>query len=325
MISSKNWLRIGYWNIHNVFNDGIAKTEDENVLNTINRHDIFCLSEIHCAESDVPNVEGYGCFKICRGVSKRINRYFGGIAVYYKKSIRKGIKFIKCETDFIWLKLCKTFLGIEQDVYVCLAYIPPEYDNYYKNRGIDSVSLIENEIIKLEGQGSIILMGDINARTGNSFDYIKDDCDKGIDIDWYRPDFMSVDRTSEDRMKPCTRGNKLLQLCKSARLRILNGRTIGDACGLFTCFKENGNSVIDYMLTNEENVKNIAYFQVGNFDGSISDHCFISSAIRINQTHLSFESSDGNVRTPFPVMCICGIKIVFLVFKQHLTIRILNA
>ena len=43
-------------------------------------------------------------------------------------------------------------------------------------------------------------------------------------------------------------GRKLLSLCKTTGLRILNGRHEGDKVGNFTFFGANGMSLIDYLL-----------------------------------------------------------------------------
>lgn len=281
---NKSWLKIGYWNIKGLkCNDQGLKTEDDDVLNIILNHDIMCLTEVHCGDSDIPKIDGYDCFKMCRGLNKRINRYFGGIAIYYRSCIRKGIKFLRTDTDFVWLKLCKHFFGLKKDIYLCLIYIPPESSPYYKTRGLDSLALIEEEIVKVNNEGSVILMGDLNARTSNVLDYIKDDNDFGIeDMSWYTVDNISIDRVSEDNISPCTRGKKLLDLCKSTRLRILNGRILGDSFGSYTCFQHNGSSVVDYLITNEDNIHNIAYFQVCDFVGTASDHCCLSTGLRLN-------------------------------------------
>ncbi len=99
-------------------------------------------------------------------------------------------------------------------------------------------------------------------------------------------------------------------------MRILNGRSIGDSFGSYTCFKERGCSVVDYMLTDEENITNIAYFEVGKFDGSISDHCYISSGLRIGQTNF-IKNVNVHAASPFPsrfvwnTNCITAYQSVF--------------
>jgi hypothetical protein len=44
------------------------------------------------------------------------------------------------------------------------------------------------------------------------------------------------------------RGRPLLELCVTTKMRILNGRVIGDLFGKYTCHKPTGSSVVDYSL-----------------------------------------------------------------------------
>ena len=90
----KHWMKIGYWNIHGLFYNGESKLGEDEVLNCVKKHDIMCLSEVHCSDSSISNIDGFNCFKLCRGLNKRINRYFGGVVIYYRKEIRDGIKFL---------------------------------------------------------------------------------------------------------------------------------------------------------------------------------------------------------------------------------------
>ena len=73
---------------------------------------------------------------------------------------------------------------------------------------------------------------------------------------------------------------KIFDICISSKLRIVNGRKAGDALGRFTCHKPMGSSVVDYVIVNENILKNILYFHVNSFKGYLSDHCCISWAIK---------------------------------------------
>lgn len=92
-------------------------------------------------------------------------------------------------------------------------------------------------------------MGDLNARTAVAPNYIMDDfiapendnelyihvCDKVLK------------RYSEEKAKNSF-GTMILDMCKSLKLRIVNGRLHSDAkVGKSTCETELGSSVIDYM------------------------------------------------------------------------------
>ena len=51
--------------------------------------------------------------------------------------------------------------------------------------------------------------------------------------------------------------------------------------GSYTCFKYNGNSVVDYLLTSASLFQQISYFKVGDFLPWLSDHCPIHFTIEI--------------------------------------------
>ena len=94
MRTYKHELTICSWNIQGVNN----KLEDESVLQQIMRHDIICLLETHCKETQELAIEGYQGHQIIRPKLRKAKRHSGGISVFVKKEIRKGIKFLKSET-----------------------------------------------------------------------------------------------------------------------------------------------------------------------------------------------------------------------------------
>ena len=169
------------------------KLQDREFLKNICENDIICLSEIHTGFEEDINIEGYHCFKLCRPQNKKIKRFFGGIAIYYKISLKEGIKFLEHKNDdYVWFKLSKISFGLPEDVFMCYAYIPPENSSYYKARGQDTLSFIEDDIQKFSDKGSVFLCGDLNSRTGCEPDYIaedyisdedRDNCIYEIDLD----------------------------------------------------------------------------------------------------------------------------------------------
>ena len=71
------------------------------------------------------------------------------------------------------------------------------------------------------------------------------------------------------------------EFCIPSRLRILNGRTLGDLYGKFTCQKPTGASVVDYFIASEELLKDIIYFHVHPFLPIFSDcHSKISMSFK---------------------------------------------
>ena len=116
-------------------------------------------------------------------------------------------------------------------------------------------------------------MGDMNARTRGYEDVAQD-----YDIE----EFQSLPVTLKCQNKPLRNnqdkkgnnyGKKLIELCQATNSYILNGRTLGDLQGKYTCYEKNGCSTVDYAIANDALSKYVKYFYVSN--PSISDHCDI--------------------------------------------------
>ena len=232
--ATENIIKFAYWNVQGLrISDNCRKIDDPRFINAVRKHDIICLAETHCEESDIITVEGYKCFQICRTKSKKINRCFGGIAILYKENLKDGIKFLgHGNNDYVWVKLSKHFFGISQDMYVCVAYIPPEYSPYYRCRGENALDLIEKDMIMYNGAGQMSLAGDVIARTKNEQDFIQSDSlHDEIENAFYEVDENLRRRNSQDLTNSCPRGKRLLELCTSTQLRIMNGYCIGDTMG----------------------------------------------------------------------------------------------
>ena len=91
----------------------------------------------------------------------------------------------------------------------------------------------ESEVIEFSTKGSILISGDMNARTGMLCDYVRNDSDIPIPFPLsYIIDEDEFQRTSMD-LSTNVQGRNLLDLCISNRLRILNGRHNGDSQGRY--------------------------------------------------------------------------------------------
>ena len=78
----------------------------------------------------------------------------------------------------------------------------------------------------------------------------------------------------------------MIDLCISSRIRILNGRCIGDSYGQFTCQKRAGASVVDYAILSEELLNEIVYFHLHPFKPMFSDcHSKISLNLKASFTN----------------------------------------
>ena len=70
---------------------------------------------------------------------------------------------------------------------------------------------------------------------------------------------------------------QLPQICITLKLRILNGRMLGDSNGNFTCFKYNGTHVVNYIIMSEDLIQQILNCKASNVIPCLSDcHCKVS-------------------------------------------------
>ncbi|VDI81224.1 Hypothetical predicted protein [Mytilus galloprovincialis] len=131
--------------------------------------------------------------------------------------------------------------------------------------------------------GDIIIQGDFNAYTNTQLDFIEfDNVTELVNLDdsEYHPDRV-LSRNNLDHKHTNNSGKLLLNMCKEAKIRILNGRTIDDLNGQPTCITYNGSSVVDCTFISEELIDSIGYFVVHDFT-SLSNHRPISCAMFAN-------------------------------------------
>ncbi|VDI81974.1 Hypothetical predicted protein [Mytilus galloprovincialis] len=265
-------LNIGFWNTHGL---NSHKIEDVDFVTYVNSFEI--VGFVETLVSDSPgNLPDFSMpFTVKPIKRKRKGRASGGIAVYCKPHIRKGVKEIKRSKFSLWLKLDKQILGLSYTVYLCFCYIKP-----YMNKDDSELifTQLQNEIMQFKHQGEILICGDFNARTGGLQDYIQNDDGNENFIDCpvpinYSPDIPLV-RRQMDREKNI-HGTLLVSLCKDLQLRLLNGRFLGDSLGFFTFYNSNGQSTVDYMLTTPNLFYCVQHFIVRS-PVELSDHCLLS-------------------------------------------------
>ncbi|CAG2240181.1 unnamed protein product [Mytilus edulis] len=134
--------------------------------------------------------------------------------------------------------------------------------------------------------------GDLNARVSNHLDFISDENNIHDDLLNLLPDDYLGDshiyRNSLDKvLNP--HGKQLIDLCIASRLRILNGRFVGDLFGNVTCYKHNGSSTVDYALSDMDLMSSIEYFYIGE-PTYLSDHVPISVILKCNICHTEHKS-----------------------------------
>ena len=116
---------------------------------------------------------------------------------------------------------------------------------------------------------NLVLTGDFNARTGDQNHLLVES-----DVDTGRPGSKPSSyspRTTQDKHQPNSRGSLLLNLLSETNTTILNGNTLGDIGGKFTCIKYNGSSVVDYTAVSPQVLDLVSSFRVQDLN-SFSDH-----------------------------------------------------
>ena len=144
-------------------------------------------------------------------------------------------------------------------------------------------------------------MGDFNARTSTVSDLVAGDkCDRISPLRDVHLDENVLCRNSEDQgSRVCSHGNQLLEMCRSANLKISNGRTVGDQDGRYTCHTYNGSSLVDYILVSGETLEKVRYLKVKDLIGTLTDHCLVSMGIAM-PSRLEVKTYDHTGYRPVP-------------------------
>lgn len=187
-----------------------------------------------------------------RPESLNSKRGHGGICLFYKSNLKIGISLLETDPNgLIWIKLCKNFFGLTDDLYVCFIHISPSNPVYYVSHDTGFYAVLEEHVSKHMKYGKVSVIGDLNAMCGERLDYIltpnqfscfvplAESCPHDLNLQDL-PVRCTMDKTVNSS------GLKLLQLWQSSSLMIVHGR-IGDNAdtGNFTFMSSNGSSLID--------------------------------------------------------------------------------
>ena len=242
---------------------------------------IICLQETKEAV-EIPN---YECFN-----SNRTSSRSGGLLIGVHRSLEKHYKKIEVECDDIQaIVISKSITSLDKNLLLINVYDSQENSSFKKNRrklgySDNTLDILMHFIGEHIGQYEILIVGDFNARTGlenyipskeNFRNNKKTNCCKQV-------------RGSRDDMIN-ERGKKLLDLICSSNLTILNGSTIGDILGEYTCYQYNGCSVVDYMITTQKVKEEVEYFNIQQFS-PLSDHRPMVCCLKAYATKISSEN-----------------------------------
>ena len=243
-----------------------SKFDDPEFSKIIENSQFACLQEIR----QPVTFPGYRVYN-----NTRIDDKYGGVCIMIHNSISRGVKRVQPPTDdVIACKLDRTFFGLNDDLYLINAYIKPAYTSSKNSNfsGLETLTALDDFITTLKNKGDVIICGDFNARVANERDFILND-QSGMESfvplpDDYIPQTLR-NRNSKDKITNSFK-KPFLNLLINKKLHLLNGRTLGDSIGDFTCIKHNGASVVDYFVISQ-NLKYVNHMSVQPFT-CFSDH-----------------------------------------------------
>ena len=266
------------WNLNDakMKNEGL-KTKLADFTKIIDGNHIVCLQETKMAVK----IADYRCHN-----SNRKNSRSGGVCICVKNNLSKGTSLINTDVsdDIVAIKLKKSFFGFEQDIALINVYDSQDQSSYKKNKLHDPTTTIEhvNQIISSITIGTkIILLGDFNARSASGSDILDTHFDPQNIINSHNNVHDSIPPRTNKDTKMNSKGRPFLDAIQTNELVILNGRTLGDIFGEFTCYQHNGSSTVDYICVSPELYPHVSKFEVKNLS-HISDHCAISATIKID-------------------------------------------
>ena len=276
-------LRFSLLNVQGLVSRRTNKLKSSELLNIFESSDLVLLTETWTDDFSDISVNHFEHFALNRKhIKAGSRRNSGGVILYIRnKFVSKDTLVFTSEDDFLWVKIDKSVLSSERDLYVCLCYVIPDgssrqsmvESNIFDRLG-DSVVHIED---KAQNNCSLLICGDMNAHTSVNPDFVVDDDPVHVSVlpDEYTPD-IELPRFSEHRGHVNNNGLFLLDFCKQTGMRIMNGRVGEDyGIGRYTFVGSRGSSVVDYILSSQDLFTNISHFKVHD-PNILSDHCLLS-------------------------------------------------
>ena len=258
-------LKICCWNINGLTVDKLSDAILGTYLKTL---DVILLSETWLNADNHVALTGFKFYNYPRRPKHpNAKKDSGGLGIFMHKRVERGIEMLHNHNDVIaWIKLKKEFFGFKRDLFVVNVYFVPENSTHNNE---DPFDILHGHMSRLPGDCHVLACGDYNARTHTLIDYAVEgmyggdgdlaEMTSGIYTDAWSihndadikilHEQCQLKRFSMDVAQPNSYGKRLVDMCKSVGLLIMNGR-IGKDKGLgnFTCIDTTGKSVVDYIL-----------------------------------------------------------------------------
>ena len=267
----------------------VAKYNNGVLFKYLENFDLGCLTETK-TDSFPYSIPGYEfVIKEKHDVTKPYGGIHG-IALFYKTKYSPLINMVDSvkSESVLWVRLDERIFGIE--CILGVIYVPHEGSKYYSRNVFDE---LEEDLIELKNKFDLpfIIAGDWNARTGLLSDNIDLNSFVDQELEWVNDIIeerenlekigVLLERYNQDK-NTNNNGYKMLEICKTANLYIVNGRFGKDKyVGNKTFLQQ---STIDYFAVSPVILPRISNFEVDIFDPLMSDrhHPIIMSVKKIS-------------------------------------------
>ena len=172
------------------------KLDFPDFIDYLQNYDIISFAETKLDQYDQLDIPGFNPPYLNSRVTKS-NVNSGGIAVAFKSRIEHFFQKDDSHTSetVLWSEEKHKFLRSQNKVMFGFVYIPLNQSKYYDNNSFDQ---LERDIINFQNSGySVVLLGDFNARTKTSIDYVETDEDLierlGLDVNMLS---ITIDKTA---------------------------------------------------------------------------------------------------------------------------------
>ena len=186
---------------------GLKNKTNLNILpEVVKNFDVIGLVETLSNNFDKPY---YDSFDVYTGKDENKLKGFHGMALMVKKTLQH--KFSEAGSG-LWVEITNASLCYD----IGLFYMPCENSKFWHRELFD---LIEEEVTQHRyANENVIILGDFNARTGLLSDFVSLD-----------EDLQFQNRANTDK-KVNNNGRRLVDLCKTCDMLIINGRAGSDKC-----------------------------------------------------------------------------------------------
>ena len=236
-------ISVFYLNVHGQLSRGVTELAQE-----AGGRDVLVFTGTWLGEGQQPpDIAGYRAYNYSRPAALQTGHARGGLACYIRQELCGHVHHVTCDptSSFAVLRVSKE-AGFEQDLYLIVCYIAPRCSTSISIASRSIWAQLEDSVSAALSKGQVLVVGDLNARTGTNADYtLYNIVDEHVPIG---ASPTNMQRSSQDGIVN-SHGRELLGLCRRTGLRIVNGRVSGDETGAFTFVCPSGGaSLIDYVI-----------------------------------------------------------------------------